>query len=222
MGNLTKPSSSKEGFCCLAASDSNDFCGKCFPAAKAHKNSHCGKDQSSCHACGSKATWCMEPETETNGDEEGFCCMAAPDKNNFCGTCFPGAKAKPGSKCGGNKTSCHACGGHATWCKAEEGHCCMAAKNSDDFCGTCFPGAIAKPSSHCGGREENCRNCGGRAKWCGASAEGKKTSAINDISNDKATVAPKNANVIIHAESSEIPPNLVEGSEATLSIGGDA
>merc|ERR1719433_887107 len=76
---------------------------------EAKAGTHCGGNKASCQACGSHATWCKA--------EEGHCCLAAKDPDDFCGTCFGSAIAGPSSHCGGSEKNCHRCGGRAKWCK---------------------------------------------------------------------------------------------------------
>mmetsp|Transcript_12708 Transcript_12708/g.34591 ORF Transcript_12708/g.34591 Transcript_12708/m.34591 type:complete len:464 (-) Transcript_12708:512-1903(-) len=52
------------------------------------------------------------------GDSGGFCCWAADDLTDFCGTCLPMAVAGPTSYCSKSQAACGSCGS-ATWC--EEG-----------------------------------------------------------------------------------------------------
>ncbi|CAK0898770.1 unnamed protein product [Prorocentrum cordatum] len=52
------------------------------------------------------------------GDAGGFCCWAADDLTDFCGTCLPMAIAGPTSYCSKSQAACGSCGS-ATWC--EEG-----------------------------------------------------------------------------------------------------
>jgi len=46
--------------------------------------------------------------------------MASPDKDDFCGKCFPGAKVGKDKHCGTDSMACHSCGGHAKWCGPKE------------------------------------------------------------------------------------------------------
>merc|ERR1719203_855414 len=45
----------------------------------------------------------------------GFCCWAADDLLDICGTCLPMAIAGPTSYCSKSKAACGSCGA-ATWC----------------------------------------------------------------------------------------------------------
>lgn len=196
----TGEAGSATGFCCLAASDTNNFCGSCFPRAKAKSTSHCGGSAEECLGCGGDATWCggeEEHELEHQGEhhasnDDGFCCLAAPNAADFCGTCYPAAVSKADSTCGSTRESCEECGGQAKWCAggsppaagpgapppagvaamaagpAAEGedYCCLAAPNAGDMCGTCWSAAKAVPGSRCGGSMASCHACGGLATWC--------------------------------------------------------
>ncbi|CAK0905154.1 unnamed protein product [Prorocentrum cordatum] len=50
------------------------------------------------------------------GDRGGFCCWAADDLTDFCGTCLPMAIAGPTSYCSKSQAACGSCGS-ATWCE---------------------------------------------------------------------------------------------------------
>mmetsp|Transcript_92306 Transcript_92306/g.197782 ORF Transcript_92306/g.197782 Transcript_92306/m.197782 type:complete len:628 (-) Transcript_92306:23-1906(-) len=53
------------------------------------------------------------------GSEEAFCCFAASDQNDACGTCQPSGRAGAGSWCSQSGAHCRACGGQGVWCGAE-------------------------------------------------------------------------------------------------------
>merc|ERR1719392_100408 len=50
------------------------------------------------------------------GGRGGFCCWAADDLLDFCGTCLPMAIAGPTSYCSKSQAACGSCGS-ATWCE---------------------------------------------------------------------------------------------------------
>ncbi|CAK0873930.1 unnamed protein product [Prorocentrum cordatum] len=50
------------------------------------------------------------------GDRGSFCCWAADDLTDFCGTCLPMAIAGPTSYCSKSQAACSSCGS-ATWCE---------------------------------------------------------------------------------------------------------
>jgi len=62
-------------------------------------------------------------ESRGSGHEErggGFCCLAARDRNDYCNTCWPGARAHGdgGDTCGRSAAACMECGDNAKWCTA--------------------------------------------------------------------------------------------------------
>merc|ERR1719221_1931515 len=50
------------------------------------------------------------------GHRGGFCCWAADDLTDFCGTCLPMAIAGSTSYCSESQAACASCGS-ATWCE---------------------------------------------------------------------------------------------------------
>ncbi|CAK0856618.1 unnamed protein product [Prorocentrum cordatum] len=222
-------------FCCLASRGEGDFCGSCPAYARTGPSSHCGASESSCAACGGRATWCTDaappqaadtsapgppplpgptlaaeadraaptaapaplavpaaaPAAALRAADGGFCCLASAGAGaDLCGQCFPGARALPGSRCGGSSSDCHACGGKAAWCEeaavqpaaagggGEDGQCCLAAMDSGDFCGSCFPSALANSSSRCGQSRAACEGCGGASRWCRLQSGGGGAAAL--------------------------------------------
>jgi len=279
-----------EGQCCLAAMDSGDFCGTCFPNAIASSSSRCGLSRAACEGCGGASTWCARqpssggeeaaalvlrglegpagdaaddepfdckaglakwesgwsnakkswccevkgspcPETTTAAAETAaaavaaettaaaadttpsapeaapktsngtaaanFCCLASSDVDDFCGSCLRPAKSGQDAPCGNDQSSCRACSAKARWCSPEasrgeavsaapaeaaglvkeggsnDSFCCLAASETSDVCGTCFENAKANRSSHCGASEKSCGTCGGMAAWCSAAGGAK-------------------------------------------------
>merc|ERR1712217_658650 len=68
------------------------------------------------------------PKTETGtfhviakkNNTEDFCCFAARNPNDVCGTCHEIAKVRAGTwHCGQSKEVCLDCGNAATWCESD-------------------------------------------------------------------------------------------------------
>jgi len=55
------------------------------------------------------------------GVSRGYCCFAAVDATDFCGSCKPRGRAGADSWCERNETTCKLCGGSATWCPTVAG-----------------------------------------------------------------------------------------------------
>lgn len=79
--------------------------------------------------CQQKGRGCEDSEPSMSSSAEApsgmsekadFCCLAADDVSDFCGTCYGSAKAEIDSHCGASKAHCQACGGNAMWCSVTD------------------------------------------------------------------------------------------------------
>mmetsp|Transcript_42975 Transcript_42975/g.133135 ORF Transcript_42975/g.133135 Transcript_42975/m.133135 type:complete len:511 (+) Transcript_42975:57-1589(+) len=120
------------------------------------------------------------PSVALAEDEGDFCCWAADNVIDFCGTCKSVAGAS--NWCALSKSNCEQCsGGEAKWCTQqlssptpapaqEPQHgatdfCCYSARVPSNACATC--NYVAEATNWCAQSQANCGQCsGGTAIWC--------------------------------------------------------
>jgi len=66
---------------------------------------------------------------ESAGVRHHYCCTAAPDKNDMCGTCWGTAKLGRATFCGASKGNCMSC--HGAWCGTSEPLASVVVRKDD-------------------------------------------------------------------------------------------